>query len=44
MIDDSGADRVVETLHELQDRFGQRFRPAPALAEMARQGSRYYPT
>ncbi len=43
MIDDLGAGRVVETLHELQDAFGQRFRPAPALTEMARQGSRYYP-
>jgi 3-hydroxyacyl-CoA dehydrogenase/enoyl-CoA hydratase/3-hydroxybutyryl-CoA epimerase len=43
MIDDLGAARVVETLQELQDQFGQRFRPAPALAEMARQGARYYP-
>jgi 3-hydroxyacyl-CoA dehydrogenase/enoyl-CoA hydratase/3-hydroxybutyryl-CoA epimerase len=43
MIDDVGAARVVETLHDLQDQFGERFRPAPALAEMARQGSRYYP-
>ena len=43
MIDDLGAARVVETLHELQDQFGERFRPAGALAEMARQGSRYYP-
>ena len=42
-IDDLGAARVVETLHELQDQFGERFRPTPALAEMARQGSRYYP-
>ncbi|MBA3260537.1 MAG: fatty acid oxidation complex subunit alpha FadJ [Gemmatimonadales bacterium] len=43
MLDDVGASRAVETLHELQDAFGPRFRPAPALAEMARQGSRYYP-
>jgi hypothetical protein len=34
---------VVETLQDLMDAFGQRFRPAPALAEMARQGGRYYP-
>jgi hypothetical protein len=34
---------VIETLYELQDRYGERFRPAPALAEMARQGGRYYP-
>lgn len=44
MIDDLGAGRVVETLYELQDQFGDRFRPAPALADMARQGARYYPT
>jgi 3-hydroxyacyl-CoA dehydrogenase/enoyl-CoA hydratase/3-hydroxybutyryl-CoA epimerase len=44
MIDDLGAARVVETLYELQDQFGDRFRPAPALADMARQGARYYPT
>jgi 3-hydroxyacyl-CoA dehydrogenase/enoyl-CoA hydratase/3-hydroxybutyryl-CoA epimerase len=43
MIDDLGAARVIETLYELQDRYGERFRPAPALAEMARQGGRYYP-
>jgi 3-hydroxyacyl-CoA dehydrogenase/enoyl-CoA hydratase/3-hydroxybutyryl-CoA epimerase len=43
MIDDLGAARVVETLQDLQDAFGQRFRPAPPLAEMARQGGRYYP-
>ena len=43
LIDDFGAARVVETLHELQDQCGERFRPAPPLAEMARQGSRYYP-
>ncbi len=43
VIDDLGAARVVEALHDLEDLFGERFRPAPALAEMARQGSRYYP-
>jgi 3-hydroxyacyl-CoA dehydrogenase/enoyl-CoA hydratase/3-hydroxybutyryl-CoA epimerase len=43
LIDDLGAARVIETLYELQDRYGERFRPAPALAEMARQGARYYP-
>ena len=44
LIDDFGASPVVSTLHELEDQFGERFRPAPALAEMARQGGRYYPT
>jgi 3-hydroxyacyl-CoA dehydrogenase/enoyl-CoA hydratase/3-hydroxybutyryl-CoA epimerase len=43
-IDDLGASRVVSTLHELEDQYGDRFRPAPALAEMARQGGRYYQT
>ena len=43
MIDDLGAARVLETLYDLQDRYGERFRPAPALAEMARSGGRYYP-
>ena len=41
-IDDLGASRVVSALHELEDQYGDRFRPAPALAEMARQGGRYY--
>ncbi|MGH7535457.1 MAG: 3-hydroxyacyl-CoA dehydrogenase NAD-binding domain-containing protein, partial [Gemmatimonadales bacterium] len=44
MIDDLGAPRVVERLHDLEDRYGERFAPAPALAEMAREGTRYYPT
>ena len=44
VIDDLGAARVVATLHELEDQYGERFRPAPALAEMARQGGRYYAT
>jgi 3-hydroxyacyl-CoA dehydrogenase/enoyl-CoA hydratase/3-hydroxybutyryl-CoA epimerase len=43
MIDDLGAARVLETLYDLQDRYGDRFRPAPPLAEMARSGGRYYP-
>jgi 3-hydroxyacyl-CoA dehydrogenase / enoyl-CoA hydratase / 3-hydroxybutyryl-CoA epimerase len=43
LIDDLGAARVIETLHDLQDQFGERFRPTPALAEVARQGARYYP-
>jgi 3-hydroxyacyl-CoA dehydrogenase/enoyl-CoA hydratase/3-hydroxybutyryl-CoA epimerase len=44
LIDDLGASRVVSTLQELENQFGERFRPAPALAELARQGGRYYPT
>jgi 3-hydroxyacyl-CoA dehydrogenase/enoyl-CoA hydratase/3-hydroxybutyryl-CoA epimerase len=44
LIDDLGASRVVSTLQELENQFGERFRPAPALAELARQGGRHYPT
>jgi 3-hydroxyacyl-CoA dehydrogenase / enoyl-CoA hydratase / 3-hydroxybutyryl-CoA epimerase len=43
MIDDLGPTRVVETLYHLQEQFGERFRPAPSLLEMARSGGRYYP-
>ena len=43
MIDDVGAGRVVETLYQLQEQFGERFRPAPALLDMARTTGRYYP-
>jgi 3-hydroxyacyl-CoA dehydrogenase / enoyl-CoA hydratase / 3-hydroxybutyryl-CoA epimerase len=44
LIDDIGASKVVSTLHELEDQYGERFRPTPALVEMARQGGRHYPT
>ncbi len=44
LIDDLGASKVVSTLHELEDQYGERFRAAPALVEMARQGGRYYAT
>ena len=40
----SGASKAVSALHELEDQYGERFRPAPALVEMAREGGRYYPT
>ncbi|MFL5489846.1 MAG: fatty acid oxidation complex subunit alpha FadJ [Gemmatimonadales bacterium] len=43
MIDDLGAGRVVETLYQLQEQFGERFRPAPALLELSRRSGRYYP-
>jgi 3-hydroxyacyl-CoA dehydrogenase/enoyl-CoA hydratase/3-hydroxybutyryl-CoA epimerase len=43
MIDDIGAGRVVETLYQLQEQLGERFRPAPALLDMSRSGGRYYP-
>ena len=43
MIDDLGPGRVVETLYQLQEHFGERFRPAPSLLEMAKSGGRYYP-
>jgi hypothetical protein len=43
MIDDLGAGRVVETLYQLQEQFGERFRPASSLLDMARTSGRYYP-
>ena len=43
VIDDLGSGRVVETLYHLQEQFGERFRPAPSLLEMARASRRYYP-
>jgi hypothetical protein len=43
MIDDLGPARVVEVLYQLQEQFGERFRPAASLLEMARTGGRYYP-
>jgi 3-hydroxyacyl-CoA dehydrogenase / enoyl-CoA hydratase / 3-hydroxybutyryl-CoA epimerase len=42
MIDDLGADRVVETLKRLEEQFGPRFTPAAALVDMAERGGRYY--
>jgi 3-hydroxyacyl-CoA dehydrogenase/enoyl-CoA hydratase/3-hydroxybutyryl-CoA epimerase len=43
MIDDVGPGRVVETLYQLQEQFGERFRPAGTLLEMSRRSGRYYP-
>jgi 3-hydroxyacyl-CoA dehydrogenase/enoyl-CoA hydratase/3-hydroxybutyryl-CoA epimerase len=43
MIDDVGPGRVVETLYQLQEQFGERFRPAASLLDMARASGRYYP-
>jgi 3-hydroxyacyl-CoA dehydrogenase/enoyl-CoA hydratase/3-hydroxybutyryl-CoA epimerase len=43
LMDDLGASRVVETLNELAGRFGERFKPAPRLVEMAASGGKFYP-
>jgi 3-hydroxyacyl-CoA dehydrogenase / enoyl-CoA hydratase / 3-hydroxybutyryl-CoA epimerase len=43
LIDDVGPGRVVETLYQLQEQFGERFRPAASLLEMSRKSGRYYP-
>lgn len=43
MIDDVGPAKVVETLYQLQEQFGERFRPAASLLEMSRKSGRYYP-
>jgi len=42
MIDDLGADRVVETLKRLEEQFGPRFTPAATLVDMAERGGRYH--
>jgi 3-hydroxyacyl-CoA dehydrogenase/enoyl-CoA hydratase/3-hydroxybutyryl-CoA epimerase len=43
LIDELGADQVVETLGRLQKAHGARFAPAPVLQEMAARGERFYP-
>ena len=43
MIDDLGPAKVVETLYQLQEHYGERFRPAASLLEMSRRSERYYP-
>ncbi len=43
MIDDLGAARVVEVLHDLRDQHGSRFAPSESLIEMARHSERYFP-
>jgi 3-hydroxyacyl-CoA dehydrogenase/enoyl-CoA hydratase/3-hydroxybutyryl-CoA epimerase len=43
MIDDLTPSRVVETLYQLQEQFGERFRPAASLLELSRKSGRYYP-
>jgi len=40
---DLGARQVVDRLQALADRHGPRFEPAPALADAARAGTRFYP-
>ena len=44
LIDDLGANRVVDALRELRDRYGERFAPAQPLVDMANRGTRYYPS
>src|SRR5262249_48841265 len=44
VIDDLGANRVVDALRELRDRYGERFEPAQPLVDMANRGARYYPS
>ena len=41
--DQLGAERVHERLCELQERFGERFRPAALLERLAREGGRFVP-
>ena len=41
-LDDLGVESAVTTLKALTDKYGERFRPAPRLTEMARRGARFY--
>jgi 3-hydroxyacyl-CoA dehydrogenase/enoyl-CoA hydratase/3-hydroxybutyryl-CoA epimerase len=43
LVDALGADAVVDALERLRQAHGERFAPAPALAEAARSGRRFYP-
>ena len=42
-IDQQGAKEVVRTLEALSALHGPRFTPAPSLAELARNGAKFYP-
>jgi 3-hydroxyacyl-CoA dehydrogenase/enoyl-CoA hydratase/3-hydroxybutyryl-CoA epimerase len=42
LMDDLGSAKVVETLNDLAGRFGERFKPAPRLVEMAARGGKFY--
>ncbi len=42
LIDDLGANRVVDMLRGLESAFGPRFAPAPGLVGMAESGDRFY--
>ena len=41
--DTLGAAKVVERLRAYQDRFGDRFKPAPKLVELAKGGGKFFP-
>ncbi len=43
-IDSEGADRIVDRLKALEDRFGERFTPASLLVENAQAGRKFYGT
>jgi 3-hydroxyacyl-CoA dehydrogenase/enoyl-CoA hydratase/3-hydroxybutyryl-CoA epimerase len=43
LIDDLGAQKVVDTLRDLEDVHGARFSPAGGLISLILQGGRYYP-
>ncbi|MGG4625981.1 fatty acid oxidation complex subunit alpha FadJ [Serratia odorifera] len=42
-IDRLGAEKVVKTLHYLQQQYGEHFAPCERLQRMAQQGERFYP-
>jgi len=42
-IDRIGAQKYVDTLNQLADRHGARFKPAPLLVDMAKSGKKFHP-
>lgn len=43
-MDELGAEKVVKTLHYLQQQYGENFAPCERLQRMAQQGERFYPS
>ena len=42
-IDRIGVSKYVDTLNQLADKHGDRFRPAPLLVDYAKAGRKFYP-
>ena len=42
-IDRIGVSKYVDTLNQLADKHGERFKPAPLLVDYAKTGRKFYP-